>query len=73
MSDIPSMPYAILWEERKLISVANLTRRDAETFFPIARSAVVRTHTTVYPLATANDALSDLRAGRIDGDAVLVP
>lgn len=73
MSDIPSMPYAILWEERQLVSVANLTRQDAETFFPVARAAGVRTHTTIYPLASANEALADLRAGRLNGAAVLVP
>lgn len=73
MSDIPSMPYALLWEERELVSVANLTRRDAETFFPVARAAGVRTHTTTYPLAAANEALADLKAGRLNGAAVLVP
>lgn len=73
MSDIPSMPYAILWEERQLVSVANLTRQDAETFFPVARAAGVLTHTTIYPLASANEALADLRAGRLNGAAVLVP
>lgn len=73
MSDIPPMPYAVLWEERELVSVANLTRRNAETFFPVARAAGVRTHTTAYPLAAANEALADLRAGRLNGAAVLVP
>lgn len=73
MSDIPSMPYAILWEERELVSVANLTRRDAETFFPVARQAGVRTHTVAYPLDRANEALADLRFGRLSGAAVLVP
>ncbi|SMH51758.1 zinc-dependent alcohol dehydrogenase family protein [Mesorhizobium australicum] len=73
MSDIPSMPYAILWEERELVSVANLTRRDAEEFFPVARAAQVRTHTTTYPLERANEALDDLRQGRLSGAAVLVP
>jgi len=73
MSDIPSMPYSILWEERQLVSVANLTRQDAAEFFPIAAKAGVRTHTTPYPLERANDALSDLRAGRLNGAAVLVP
>lgn len=73
MSDIPSMPYAILWEERELVSVANLTRRDAEEFFPLARAARVRTHTTTYPLERANEALDDLRQGRLSGAAVLVP
>lgn len=73
MSDIPAMPYDLLWEERELISVANLTRRDAQEFFPIAKRAQVRTHTKVYPLAQANQALDDLRQGRLSGAAVLVP
>ncbi|WP_133709781.1 zinc-dependent alcohol dehydrogenase family protein [Rhizobium sp. BK313] len=73
MSDIPSMPYVILWGERELVSVANLTREDAAEFFPIASRAAVRTHTTVYPLRQANEAIADLRAGRLIGAAVLVP
>jgi propanol-preferring alcohol dehydrogenase len=73
MSDIPSMPYAALWEERELVSVANLTRRDAQEFFPVARKAGVRTHTATYPLDQANSALADLRDGRLSGAAVLVP
>ena len=73
MSDIPSMPYSILWGERELISVANLTRQDAEEFFPVAKKAGVQTHTTSYPLEQANTALSDLREGRLNGAAVLVP
>ena len=73
MSDIPAMPYALLWQERELVSVANLTRRDAEVFFPIARRSGVRTHTRTYPLDEANAALADLRAGRLSGAAVLVP
>jgi propanol-preferring alcohol dehydrogenase len=73
MSDIPSMPYSILWEEWQLMSVANLTRQDAEEFFPVARQAGVRTYTTTYPLDRANEALADLRAGRLSGAAVLVP
>ncbi|ENP52100.1 hypothetical protein C053_00970 [Brucella abortus 85/140] len=73
MSDIPSMPYSILWEERALVSVANLTRNDAEEFFPLARAAGVRTHTTIYPRESANEALADLRSGRLSGAAVLVP
>jgi len=73
MSDIPSIPYRLLWEERELVSVANLTRRDAEEFFPMARQAGVHTHTRTYPLERANDALDDLRAGRLSGAAVLVP
>ncbi len=73
MSDIPSMPYVILWGERELVSVANLTREDAAEFFPIAGRAAVRTHTTVYPLSQANEAIADLRAGGLIGAAVLVP
>jgi len=73
MSDIPSMPYVVLWGERELVSVANLTREDAAEFFPIAKRAEVRTHTTVYPLRQANEAIADLRAGRLIGAAVLVP
>jgi len=73
MSDIPSMPYALLWEERELVSVANLTRSDAKEFFPMAKAANVNTRTTVYPLDRANDALNDLRSGLFSGAAVLVP
>jgi len=73
MSDIPAIPYSILWEERELVSVANLTRQDAREFFPVAKAASVHTHTTTYPLARANEALADLRAGRLSGAAVLVP
>jgi alcohol dehydrogenase, propanol-preferring len=73
MSDIPSFPYGILWEERQLVSVANLTRRDAGDFLPIARQARVRTSTTVYRLDQANEAIRDLREGRLRGAAVLVP
>ncbi|APO77820.1 alcohol dehydrogenase 1 (plasmid) [Rhizobium etli 8C-3] len=72
MSDIPAMPYAVVWGERELVSVANLTRDDAAEFFPIARQAAVRTHTVSYPLERANLALSDLRAGRFSGAAVIV-
>ena len=73
MSGIPAMPYALLWHERELVSVANLTRHDAETFFPVAKRAGVRTHTRAYRLEDANAALADLRAGRLSGAAVLVP
>ncbi|MEH0295926.1 zinc-dependent alcohol dehydrogenase family protein [Agrobacterium sp. CCNWLW71] len=73
MSDLPAMPYALLWGERKLESVANLTRQDAEEFFPLARAAGVHTYTVVYPLSNANKALDDLRNGRLTGAAVLVP
>jgi alcohol dehydrogenase, propanol-preferring len=73
MSDIPTFPYGILWEERVLRSVANLTRRDAEEFLALAPQAGVRTETVAYPLARANDALADLRRGALQGAAVLVP
>ena len=73
MSDIPSFPYRILWEERHLVSVANLTRGDALEFLEIAPKARVKTQTRAYPLAKANEALADLRAGRLSGAAVLVP
>ena len=73
MSDIPSFPYRILWEERVLRSVANLTRRDAEEFLALAPKAGVRTETVTYPLARANDALADLRNGALQGAAVLIP
>jgi propanol-preferring alcohol dehydrogenase len=73
MSDIPSFPYRVLWEERVLRSVANLTRRDAEEFLALAPSAGIRTQTVTYPLARANDALADLRNGALQGAAVLIP
>lgn len=73
MSDIPAFPYRLLWEERQLLSVANLTRQDAVEFFSVAPRAGVVTTTTVYPLLAANEALADLRAGRFQGAAVLVP
>ncbi len=73
MSDIPTFPYSLLWEERVLRSVANLTRRDAEEFLALAPQTGVRTETVVYPLARANDALADLRNGALQGAAVLVP
>lgn len=73
MSDIPSFPYADLWNERQVMSVANLTRQDGDEFFPLAQKAHVRTHTTPYPLEKANEALDDLRAGDLKGAAVLVP
>jgi propanol-preferring alcohol dehydrogenase len=71
MSDIPSFPYADLWEERSVRSVANLTRRDAEEFLALAPRVPVRTRVTTYPLEQANEALADLRAGRFSGAAVL--
>jgi propanol-preferring alcohol dehydrogenase len=73
MSDIPSFLYRILWEERVLRSVANLTRRDAEEFLALAPEAGIKTETVTYPLARANDALADLRNGALQGAAVLVP
>ena len=72
MSNIPEFPYAILWGERCVRSVANLTRRDGEEFFAIAPKAGVRTEVTRFPLESANDALQQLRAGQIRGAAVLV-
>jgi alcohol dehydrogenase, propanol-preferring len=71
MSDIPSFPYEILWEERTLGSVANLTRADGEELLALAPQVPVRTEVTAYPLAAANEALEDLRAGRFRGAAVL--
>jgi propanol-preferring alcohol dehydrogenase len=73
MSDIPSFPYARLWGERCLRSVANLTRADGEAFFREVAHGEVATTTVAYPLAAANQALNDLRDGRIDGASVLVP
>lgn len=71
MSDIPSFPYELLWHERQVRSVANLTRRDGIEFLPLAAEAGVRAEVTTYPLADANRALDDLRAGRVEGSAVL--
>jgi propanol-preferring alcohol dehydrogenase len=73
MSDIPAFPFSILWEERMVRSVANLTRQDGEEFLAIAAKIPVRTTTTPYPIERANEALADLREGRIEGAAVLVP
>jgi propanol-preferring alcohol dehydrogenase len=73
MSDLPSFPYRLLWEERIVRSVANLTRADAEEFLTLAGEIPLRMHVQVYPLRDANRALSDLRAGRLSGVAVLVP
>jgi propanol-preferring alcohol dehydrogenase len=73
MSDIPSFPYRLLWEERTVRSVANLTRRDAEEFLALAADIPLRMHVQIYPLGDANLALSDLRSGRLSGAAVLVP
>lgn len=73
MSDIPSFPYSLLWEERQLVSVANLTRQDGIDFLGIVPKVGIVTQTTAYPLREANQALDDLRAGRFEGAAVLVP
>ena len=71
MSDIPSFPYAILWHERRVVSVANLTRADGEAFVALAARIPIRTQTTAYPLERANDALADLKSGALTGAAVL--
>ena len=73
MSDIPAFPYEILWGERSILSVANLTRADGHEFMDIAAHVPVRTRTTVFPLSEANEALDALRSGRVEGAAVLVP
>ena len=73
MSDIPSFPYRILWGERVVRSVANLTRRDAEEFLALAPEVPIRTEIELFPLAEANEALERLRSGRLRGAAVLVP
>jgi alcohol dehydrogenase, propanol-preferring len=73
MSDIPSFPYSLLWEERNIYSVANLTRADAHEFLNLAPKVPVRTETEIFPMSQANAALERLRAGRIRGAAVLVP
>ena len=73
MSDIPSFPYASLWHERSICSVANLTRRDGDEFLPLASSIPVKVETQSFPLEAANEALAMLRAGHLTGAAVLVP
>ena len=73
MSDIPSFPYAWLWGEREIVSVANLTRADGVEFLKVAAKAGVKTETRTYALADANQALADLRHGRLQGAAVLRP
>jgi propanol-preferring alcohol dehydrogenase len=73
MSDIPSFPYERLWHERSLRSVANLTRADGTEFLGLAPRVPVRTHVTTYPLEDANEALDDLRSGRLVGAAVVLP
>ena len=72
MSDIPSFPYALLWEERQVRSVANLTRRDGEEFLALAPKVPVRTTVTTFPLEDANRALDSLRAGKLEGAVVIV-
>jgi len=73
MSDIPSFPYALLWQERQLLSVANLTRADGDEFLALARRQPLRVSTTRFSLAHANEALARLRAGALTGAAVLIP
>jgi len=73
MSDIPRFSYDLLWEERKLVSVANLTRDDARQFLALVRTHPPQVHVSCYPLEDANQALADLRAGRLQGAAVLLP
>jgi propanol-preferring alcohol dehydrogenase len=73
MSDIPSFPYRLLWEERMIRSVANLTRTDATDFLALAGQVSLHMHAQIYPLVEANEALEDLRSGRLSGVAVLVP
>jgi propanol-preferring alcohol dehydrogenase len=73
MSDIPRFPYSLLWEERELLSVANLTRRDTTAFLQMVPQMNIVTTTTRYGMSQANEALADLRAGKFDGAAVLIP
>lgn len=73
MSDIPSFPYSILWQERRIVSVANLTRRDGQEFLALASKVPIRTRTEAWPLAEANEALARLRDGRLQGAAVVRP
>lgn len=72
MSDIPSFPYSMLWEERMIRSVANLTRKDGEQFLKLATQVPIKTEIQVFPLQQANEALLTLRNGEIQGAAVLV-
>jgi propanol-preferring alcohol dehydrogenase len=72
MSDIPSFPYQILWEERIVRSVANLTRKDGEELLAIAPKVPVQTEVELFPLMKANDALNRLREGKLQGAAVLI-
>ena len=71
MSDIPSFPYHLLWEERLVRSVANLTREDAEEFMAVAQQVPLRTEVEVFPLAAADDALARLRSGAVNGAVAL--
>lgn len=73
MSDIPAFPYRLLWQERQIVSVANLTRQDGIDFLAFAAQENIETWTKTYPLEEANTALADLRAGRLEGAAVLLP
>jgi propanol-preferring alcohol dehydrogenase len=73
MSDIPAFPYRLLWEERQILSVANLMRQDGLEFLELAPKIGVVTNITTYSLTEANQALADLRAGRFEGAAVLLP
>ena len=73
MSDIPSFPYELLWGERVLRSVANLTRADGHALLDLAPRVPIRTHVTEYPLERTADALDDLRSGHLTGAAVVVP
>lgn len=72
MSDIPSFPYSLLWEERSISSVANLTRKDGLDFLKIARQYPIQVHTTTFPLVEANQALDAIRQGKLEGSAVLI-
>jgi propanol-preferring alcohol dehydrogenase len=73
MTDIPSFPYELLYGERSVVSVANLTRRDGQEFLALAPKVPVRTTITTYALEEAEQALADLRAGRFEGSAVIIP
>ncbi len=72
MSDVPSFPYDILWRERTVSSVANLTRQDGEGFMKLAASFPIKTSVQTFPLAEANEAMDELRSGKVQGAAVLV-
>jgi propanol-preferring alcohol dehydrogenase len=73
MSDIPSFPYALLWEERVVRSVANLTRQDARDFLALTATMPIESHVELFPLEAANEALGRLRSGALTGAAVLIP